>query len=81
MLPPSTFLLLLGISLCGTIAFTHFWLKETVLDSERTSDISLLEVISEYRIFFQPQQRYCRQAIFFMIVGQGNKVFKAGFQY
>ena len=81
LLPPSTFLFLLGLSMLVVNTVVHFWLKETVLDSERAEQSSLMEVISEYRIFFKSEQRYCRQAIFFLIINQGNRLFKAGFQY
>lgn len=81
LMAPSVFLLLLGLSLLGVNALVHFWLQETVLDSERCEQNSLVEVFGEYRIFLKPEQRYCRQAVFFLIINQGNRLFKAGFQY
>lgn len=42
---------------------------------------TLLDIISNYRVFFNPKTRYCRAVVIFLLCTQGFNPFTSGYEY
>lgn len=86
----STYFQMIGVGILAiNVVMMHFVMKETgtwysklVLNTEvQSADLSLWSIAKEYRVFADSNSRYCRQAVFFLLINQGHQFFLGGFQY
>jgi hypothetical protein len=79
---PQVFLMGVGVAILAMNTLIHFGYREKVLKEETAvTQKSLLDIIREYRVFFNIKTGYCRLAMFLIVYSQGNRFFSAGYQY